>query len=154
LIVSVEVTNTGAGHSIPTDNPLRNLILLVEAQSADGSALTLIDGATIPAWGGVGDPADGFYAGRPGVLYAKILADFYTDETPAYAYWRQTRLISDNRIAALASDTSNYRFRAPTADALTVSARLYLRRAFIDLMAAKGWNTPDILMEEAVRLVP
>lgn len=155
LAVSVTVMNTGAGHSIPTDSPLRNLILLVEARAANGDLLPLRDGAIIPAWGGIGNPAAGFYAGLPGVLYAKILADSYTGETPTFAYWRQTRLVSDNRIAALASDTSAYRFALPAdAGAVTVTARLYLRRAFIDLMAAKGWNTPDILMEEALQVIP
>lgn len=147
LLVTVGVTNSGAGHDLPTDNPLRNVILLVTAQDAAGQPLDLRDGATIPAWGGVGDPATGHYAGLPGVLYAKILADFYTGETPTFAYWRQTRLVSDNRIPALATDTSQYRFERRDG-AVTVTARLYLRRAFIDLMDVKGWDTPDILMNE------
>lgn len=155
LDVSVTVTNTGAGHSIPTDNPLRNLILLVEARDATGQLLAFTEGAIIPEWGGVGDPAAGYYGGLPGVLYAKILADFYTGELPTTAYWRQTRLVSDNRIAALASDVSNYTFELPAgAGEVTVEARLYLRRAFIELMAAKAWETPDILMEQVVRVVP
>ncbi len=149
LLITVGVTNTGAGHDIPTDNPLRNLILLVDVRDANGEALPLLDGPTIPVWGGVGDPASGHYAGLPGMLYAKILADFYTDETPTYAYWRQTRLVSDNRIAALGTDRSSYRYRLPAAAGeITVEARLLLRRAFIDLMDAKAWDTPDILMEQ------
>ncbi len=147
LLVTVSVTNSGAGHHIPTDNPLRNMILLVSATAATSETLALIDGPTIPAWGGVGNPADGYYAGLPGVLYAKILADFYTGEMPTPAYWRQTRLVSDNRIPALVTDTTVYNFALPASNAaVTVEARLYLRRAFIDLMALKGWNTPDILM--------
>lgn len=147
LHVTVRVTNSGAGHHIPTDNPLRNMILLVEATGPDGRPLALIDGPTIPPWGGEGDPAEGYYAGLPGVLYAKVLADFYTGETPTYAYWRQTRLVSDNRIPALATDETAYSFALPgDAGAVTVSARLYLRRAFIELMDVKGWATPDVLM--------
>jgi hypothetical protein len=132
------------------------MILLVEARDIDGAPLSLIAGAVIPTWGGVGDLADGHYAGQPGVLYAKILSDYYTGETPTYAYWRQTRLVSDNRIAALASDQSRYVFRVPSdVSEITVDARLLLRRAFIDLMELKGWNTPDILMEqETVTLSP
>jgi len=147
LAVTVRVTNTGAGHHIPTDNPLRNVILLVSAADADGNPLAFVEGATIPEWGGVGDPAQGYYAGLPGVLYAKVLADFYTGETPTYAYWRQTRLVSDNRIPALATDESHYRFALPEgAGEITVSARLLLRRAFIELMDLKNWNIPDIPM--------
>jgi hypothetical protein len=147
LRVTVRVTNTGAGHHIPTDTPLRNVILLVSATDAGSQPLTLVDGPVIPEWGGVGDPAQGYYAGLPGVLYAKILADFYTGETPTYAYWRQTRLVSDNRIPALATDESTYQFELPATDGpITVEARLFLRRAFIELMDLKNWNTPDILM--------
>ncbi len=151
--VTVRVTNSGAGHHIPTDNPLRNMILLVEALDAAGAPLALLDGPTIPDWGGVGDPAEGYYAGLPGVLYAKILADFYTGETPAYAYWRQTRLVSDNRIPALATDESTYTFAAGDGP-VAVRARLVLRRAFIDLMAVKGWDTPDRLMAQTEVALP
>ena len=147
LRVTVRVTNSGAGHHIPTDNPLRNLILLLQATDAAGQPLALLDGPTIPEWGGVGDPARGYYAGQPGVLYAKILADFYTGETPTYAYWRQTRLVSDNRIPALATDETIYRFALPGDDGpLTVDVQLLLRRAFIELMDLQHWNTPDMLM--------
>ena len=150
----VQVTNTGAGHHIPTDNPLRNMILLVSAVAADGQPLALLEGPTIPEWGGVGDPAEGYYAGLPGVLYAKVLADFYTGETPTFAYWRQTRLVSDNRLAALATDETTYTFALPPdGGVVTVEATLGLRRAFIDLMAIKEWDTPDILMERETATV-
>jgi hypothetical protein len=155
LQVTVRVTNTGAGHHIPTDNPLRNMILLVQVVDSDGQPLPLIDGPTIPSWGGEGDPGEGYYAGQPGVLYAKLLADFYTGEVPSYAYWRQTRLVSDNRIPALATDETVYQFAAPAdAGSLTVEVRLYLRRAFIALMDLKGWDMPDILMEQQTLRIP
>ncbi len=154
LRVTVRVTNTGAGHHIPTDNPLRNMILLVGATDADGETLTLIDGPTIPEWGGVGDPETGHYAGLPGVLYTKLLADFYTGETPTYAYWRQTRLVSDNRIAAFETDETVYTFALLTGSGtVTVEAQLLLRRAFIELMDVKGWDTPDMLMEHETVVV-
>lgn len=153
LRVMVEVTNSGAGHHIPTDNPLRNMILLIEATDEAGNRLTLLEGPTIPDWGGVGDPEAGYYARMPGVLYAKVLADAFTGETPTYAYWRPTQLVSDNRIAAMATDSSTYVFDQPDG-AVTVEARLILRRAFIDMMAVKGWDTPDMLMESATVSVP
>ena len=154
LWVTVRVTNTGAGHHIPTDNPLRNMILLIAASSAEGESLTLASGPTIPEWGGVGDPAQGNYAGMPGVLYAKVLADFYTGEMPSYTYWRQTRLISDNRIPAFGSDETTYEFTLPAeAGAVTVDVRLLLRRAFQELMEIKHWNTPDMLMSHEIVVV-
>ena len=153
LQVTVDVTNSGAGHHIPTDNPLRNMILLIEATDEADNRLTLLEGPTIPDWGGVGDPEAGYYAGMPGVLYAKVLADAFTGETPTYAYWRPTKLVSDNRIAAMAADSSTYVFDLPEGE-VTVEARLILRRAFIDLMDVKGWDTPDMLMESATVSVP
>lgn len=155
LRVVVRVTNTGAGHHIPTDNPLRNLILWVQATNATEQPLTLVEGSTIAVWGGQGDPNKGYYAGQPGVLYAKVLADFYTGETPTYAYWRQTRLVSDNRIPALTTDETAYVFAiSPDSGTITVDVRLYLRRAFIALMEHKEWNMPDILMEQQVVNLP
>ncbi len=151
LHISVRVTNTGAGHDIPTDNPLRNMILIVTAKDESGRSLELTQGAIIPTWGGIGDSKTGHYAGQPGVIFAKILGDYYTGETPTYAYWRQTRLISDNRIPALADDLSTYEFdTSDNVTKITVDVRLLLRRAFIDLMETKGWDTPDILMEQTV----
>jgi hypothetical protein len=145
LWATVRVTNTGAGHHIPTDNPLRNMILLVTATSEDGERLVLVEGPTIPTWGGVGDPTQGNYAGLPGVLYAKILADYFTGETPSYTYWRQTRLVSDNRIPALASDETTYEFLVDDG-AVTLDVRLLLRRAFQELMELKHWNVPDMVL--------
>ncbi|MBI5667963.1 MAG: hypothetical protein HZC41_08125 [Chloroflexi bacterium] len=149
LLVTARVTNTNAGHHIPTDNPLRNMLLLIDARDIQGQRLSLREGPILPDWAGMGDEASGHYAGLPGVLYAKILADFYTGEMPTAAYWRQTRLASDNRIPALATDESVYRFALPGAAAVTVEARLIFRRAFIELMEQKAWDTPDILMEQA-----
>jgi hypothetical protein len=126
----------------------------VQAVDAEDNPLSLTTGPTIPAWGGEGDPAAGYYAGQPGVLYAKILADAYTGETPAYAYWRKTTLVSDNRIPALATDETAYTFVVPAdSGEITVDTRLYLRRAFIELMDLKAWDTPDMLIhQQAVRL--
>jgi hypothetical protein len=155
LKVIVRITNTGAGHHVPTDSPLRNLILWVRPVDSAGQALALTQGPVIPAWGGEGDPESGYYAGQPGMLYAKVLADFYTGEVPTYAYWRQTRLVSDNRIPALATDESAYEFALPVnSGPVRVEVRVYLRRAFIDLMDLKGWNVPDILMEQSIVDVP
>ncbi len=155
LRVVVRVTNSGAGHHIPTDNPLRNMILVVQATDGEGLPLALLEGPLIPVWGGAGDPADGYYAGLPGVLYAKVLADFFTGEMPSYAYWRQTRLVADNRIPALATDETVYDFALPEASAeTTVTVKLLLRRAFIDLMDVKGWETPDMLMASETISVP
>lgn len=105
-----------------------------------------IDGPVIPEWGGVGDPEAGYYAGLPGTVYAKVLQELWTEVTPTGAYWNPTRLVSDNRIPAMGSDTTRYVFESKPGKIL-VSVELLFRRAFLELMDQKGWDVPDILME-------
>ncbi len=112
LIIDVSVVNDQTGHHVPTDSPLRHLILLVEATGENGDLLGLKDGPVIPDWGGIGDPEDGYYAGLPGKAYAKILQETWTEIMPSGAYWNPTRIVSDNRLAAFESDTSSFVFAA------------------------------------------
>jgi hypothetical protein len=78
-----------------------------------------------------------------------VLRDVATGESPVASYWKQTLIESDNRIAALEADTSTYEYAAPWAGGpITVTATLIFRRAFQSLMERKGWQTPDIVMEE------
>ena len=51
LTVGVQVGNTGAGHAIPTGEPLRALLLLVDAQAC-GQAMTPAGGMTLGDVGG------------------------------------------------------------------------------------------------------
>jgi hypothetical protein len=65
------------------------------------------------------------------------------------SYWKQTVIVSDNRIPAMESDTSTVTFASPGAEErVTVTARLLFRRAFQAAMVARSWDTPDVLMEE------
>jgi hypothetical protein len=148
--VSVTIINDRTGHSVPTDSPLRHMILLVRATDAGGRELTLLDGPAVPKWGGVGDPADGYYAGMPGKAFAKVLMELWTEISPTGSYWNPTRLVEDNRLAAFASDTSAYTFSAPGEGQVQIEATLLFRRAFKLLMDQKGWDTPDIVMERQV----
>lgn len=141
LVVEVSITNDKTGHHVPTDVPLRHLILAVRATGADGRPLALRSGPVLPDW-------TGNYAGQPGRYYAKILEDTWTGEAPTAAYWRDVRIIKDTRLAAFATDTSRYTFAAPADGAVTVEARLIFRRAFQQLAEQKGWDDPDIVMEE------
>jgi hypothetical protein len=102
----------------------------------------------LPIWTGVGDPDQGYYAGLPGQAYAKILEELWTETSPTGAYWNPTRLVSDNRLGAFEADTTAYVFSAPVEGEVIVDVRLLFRRAFIDLMDQKGWDVPDITMEE------
>ncbi len=147
LEVEVSITNDQTGHDIPTDAPIRSMILVVEVVTADGNSLALLDGPTNPEY-------SGNYGGLPGKTFAKVLRDEWTGESPTGAYWRPVTIVEDTRLAALATDTTHYAFDAPDGQALTVNVRLVFRRAFAALQAQKGWDDPDILMEQATIQVP
>ena len=147
ILVEVNIINDLSGHHVPTDSPLRQMILLVKASGANSEGLKLESGPTLPDWTGIGDPYRGYYAGLPGQAYAKILMELWTEVAPSGAYWNPTRIVSDNRIPAQGSDTSQYVFRAPVKGNVRIEASLIFRRAFITLSDQKGWDVPDILME-------
>lgn len=146
LVVDVAVTNDKTGHHVPTDSPMRHLLLLVEALDGSGRLLQQLDGPTVPQWGGVGDPAVGNFAGLPGKAFAKVLEELWTGVSPTGAYWNHTRLVSDNRLAAFATDRSSYAFAAPPTGRLAVKVTLLFRRAFKALSEQKGWFDSDIEM--------
>ena len=101
----------------------------------------------MPEWGGP-------QAGLPGKAYAKVLEELWTGVSPTGAYWNPTRVVSDNRLAALAADTSTYVFAAPPDGQAAVKVTLLFRRAFSALMAQKDWQIPDIVMEQQMFNIP
>ncbi len=143
LEVEVTVLNDQTGHHLPTGVTVRNVILLVEAwvdgQDPTTNSLLSLGNQTIHDLGGLGDPAQGYYAGLPGKFYAKVNHDangngptFFTDATG---------IQFDNRIPALEADTTRYSFALPGAQhTINVRARLIYRRAFRFLVDAKGWS--------------
>ena len=165
IIVEVEIINDKTGHHIPTDSPLRQLILLVQVTDENGENLTQIEGSVIPKWGGVWNDEgrmmndelapERYYAGLPGKGYAKILMELWTEVSPTGAYWNPTRILSDNRIPAMESDKTVYTFQtSKVSETFEVSIQLIFRRAFIELMAQKSWHDADILMEEEIIELP
>jgi hypothetical protein len=151
--VQVDIFNDNTGHHIPTDSPLRHLILVVDALGTNGQRLAQSSGPIVEEYAGVGDPEDGYFAGLPGKVYAKILEDLWTEISPSGSYWNPTRMISDNRIGAMETASSEYSFIAPEEGEVTIHVRLIFRRAFIEIMDWKGWNATDVLMsEETLRL--
>jgi len=148
--VQVELFNDNTGHHIPTDSPLRHMILVVQAYDQHSSLLAQIDGPVIADWAGEGDPAKGYYGGLPGMIYAKVLEELWTQISPTGAYWNPTRVVSDNRIPAMETDVTNYRFAVPEGSAIRVEVRLIFRRAFIGLIEQKGWDIPDIVIAQEI----
>jgi hypothetical protein len=148
LDVTVTITNSQAGHHLPTDYPGRHMILTVAVEDGAGQPLTLLSGPVTPALGGD-------LAGRPGILYAKILRDVASGEQPVVSYWKQTAIASDNRIPALGASRSSYSFQLPAgASQVTVRADLILRRLFQPLADEKGWDLPDMPMAGQVLTLP
>jgi hypothetical protein len=148
ITARVEIINDNTGHHIPTDSPLRHLILLVQAIDGEGRSLSLLEGTTLPEYAGEGEPGNGYYAGLPGKVFAKILEELWTEVSPTGAYWNHTRLVSDNRLAAMATDTSTYTFSATGGGQVTIEVTLLYRRAFKALMEQKEWDVPDIVVAQ------
>jgi hypothetical protein len=118
VLVNVAVTNVAAGHHIPTDSPMRNMILVVTARDAQGNPLPYRGTQVVPDWGGITSETTNIqspipnYAGLPGKGFAKILEDW--DGTAPAPQWRNgVRILSDNRIPARATDVSQYAFGLP-----------------------------------------
>ncbi len=153
LAVDVAVTNSGAGHSVPTGVALRQVLLVVEARRSDGSPLDLTGGARLPAWAGQGNlAADGYFAGLPGRGFAKIVTDGTTERVFDS---EATAISSDNRIAPLATDRSQYAFALGSlTERVRIRVRLIHRRWWRDLRDERGFPEGDTLMAERVLDLP
>ena len=147
LTVSVTVFNANAGHDLPTDSPLRQVLLSVKAFDKNNTPLSLISGPVLPDW-------TGDYKNTPGIYFAKILEQLWTEVSPSASYWMQTRIVEDTRLPALETRKSEFVFKATEDSSVTIDASLIYRRAFYDLMQQKGWNTPDIIMQHKIIELP
>jgi hypothetical protein len=148
LNVRVVVENDRTGHHVPTDSPLRQVILMVRAVDTAGRRRALLRGPTIPVWGGSGDPVEGNFAGLPGQIFSKVLEELWTGEAPSGSYWMPTRVLLDNRIDAFHADSSYYLFSLDDRETVHVQINLIYRRAPKKLMEQKKWDTADILMNQ------
>jgi hypothetical protein len=116
---------------------------VVSARDEGGHPLAQLEGPALPGWAGA-------QAGLPGTAYAKVLQDVATGDYPVTSYWKQSRIISDNRIPALGTALSRYTFATPPRSGwVTVTAELLFRRNFQAEMDARGWEAADIPMEQS-----
>jgi hypothetical protein len=143
LVVTTTVTNTEAGHHVPTGSPLRQVFLVVVVRDALEETLPLRSGPILPDWAGD-------LEGQPGTYYAKILQEIWTNLAPTGAYWLPTRITEDTRLPAFQADTNRFVFSAPAQGEAEIEVSVLFRRAFFELMQWKGWTDPDILMERTV----
>lgn len=168
LDMTVQVTNTQAGHKFPTDSPLRHLILLVRAEDRVQTPLMQSGGERIPGWAGPGPVTPTNYnsllqekgildySGLPGKAFANLLVEEETNLSPAMAYWNETKYAflnpadgttSDTRLRPRQPDVSRYSFAAPDAGEVKVTVTLIYRYAFYDLLVWKEWfDRPDIVV--------
>ena len=153
--IQVRLVNDQTGHYVPTDSPLRHLILHVNVLDQEGQTNPQTGGPQLPNWCGSGNVQDGAYAGEAGMVYAKVLAEQWTNISPTAAYWNPTYLVSDNRLAPFEEDITHYEFQINPDEITNIQVQLLYRRAFYELMQQKGWQVPDILMEEqALQITP
>jgi hypothetical protein len=140
LRVAVAVTNDRTGHDLPGGVALRHALLLVRATDATGATLTFLrDGSSVvPDYGGVGDPAEGDFAGLPGKGFAKIFTDGVVE---GVLFSEAQAIAEDTRIPAGVTDWSEYAFALPAGlDPVRVEAKLLYRRAFRPLVLEKNWT--------------
>ena len=152
--VHVALTNVAAGHCVPTDTPLRHLILLVEATGETGDVLDQVAGPVLPEWAGVGNPEDGYLAGLPGETFAKVLESTWFGTAPTAEFWNPTRVARDNRLRPFETKRLEFVFIASGVRSATVRVSLIYRRAFRWLEDIKGWGHADVVLGRHVLIVP
>jgi hypothetical protein len=165
LNVKIEIENVGAGHHVPTDQPMRNMILVVNVIDANGKELNYTGDNFIPVWGGRGKVSEGNYEGLPGKGFAKILVENWTPYIPLYVsnrgqqlypapQWRTVKIKEDSRIAAFEIDVSNYEFDvAGYRGKVTVKCKLIYRRIFKNWADMKKWDVDDIILARVEKRV-
>ena len=143
LVVDISLVNDQAGHDIPTDSVLRHVMLVVTATDSAGKVLTLSSGESLPAWAGN-------YAELPGRIFAKVLKDEWTGESPTGAIWRPVSVVSDTRLKPFVPDTSQYIFDTGASEPATVDVQLLYRYAPQELMKQKSWPDQDVVMKHEI----
>lgn len=165
ILVKVVVENNNFGHSFPTGSPMRNAFVVIEAKDEKGNNLKLVRGLRLPIYAGK-------QKGKPGKLYAKILAETTSEYgrtrgiggiafrklagnlgIPAQDWWN-VYVASDTRIKASESDVSVYEFSFGTSLApVQITARLIWRNTWPGLAKIKGFELEeDLLIEKNLKI--
>ena len=150
IILDLTLINDNTGHKVPTDSPLRNLLLVITALDQEGNPLPQIAGTQLPDWAGVDQGQSGHYGGLPGKGYALILRETWTGISPTAAYWNPVQIVEDTRLAPFQEDLSQYRFQVTEEGLATITVQLIFRRAFIEIAEQKGWGVEDLVLKEIV----
>lgn len=140
--VVVALRADGAGHRVPTGYVDRHLLLVVEGLDVSGRLLPSQRGPVLPAV--VGD-----LAGKPGVLFARVLRDF-DGRSPA-PFWLAEPDVVDTRLTP--GRTERYTFGFPSA-VKSVRVRLLYRRFWQTTADAKGWTDNETTVHQLERELP
>ena len=136
------VVSTGAGE----------ITLASVLPLAPGDLVYLGDALTFPANPiAEGDPSRAV-AGRPGQLFARVLAD--ASGARGAPHHRAIDVVSDNRLADHASATSAHRFAIPAGcSSATLTATVLHRKAPFDLALERGWDVREQLAAQASQTI-
>lgn len=159
LIVTCTVENKNFGHSFPTGSPMRNAILLLEVKDKNGIELKQIKGSRLPIY-------SGNLTGKPGKLFAKILAETSGEYAmqhgkkgikfrklanklgiPAQDWWN-VFISQDTRIKASESDISVYEFYANQFQGIKITTKLIWRNTWPGLAKIKKIELKEDLLVE------
>ncbi len=124
----------GVGHRLPTGFIDRHLVLVVEAEGADGRPLPARSGPKLPALAGP-ELTD-----KPGRLYARILRNF-DGHSPTPFWLAAPDSPLDTRLAPRKVEETTFDF-PPTLTSLRV--RVLYRRFWPEVARAKHW--PDLTL--------
>ena len=147
VTVNVSITNSGAGHMLPTGlTDMRQMWLDVAATDADGNRF--YQSGALDEDGNIDPDA---------IVYHTVFGD--ANGNPTEKVWFAESVISDNRILPREKAVEKHTFTIPqnAKNPITISAKLQYRsapQAIIDYLFDKGkYVVPVINMEEASGLI-
>ena len=148
LTTTVYITNTNGGHWVPTGEPMRSVLLVLDAVDENEKPLKRLSGEVMPEIAGRGDLSKGNYAGLSGVLFAKVLEDAAGNQH--VPFWRAESIAIDNRIRPKSTVSYQWKFRLNNPDEEpSVTAKLFYRPVNKSLAQSKKWLVDDILITDA-----
>ncbi len=143
LVATVKVLNYGAGHRAPTGTQGQNILLTVEGRDSQGQALEFVRGPTLSSLSGQA------LDGRPGFLYARVMAD--KEGNQGVPIQQATQVAFDSRLEAGEHDELHFYYMLPetapkSGTAWKIEARLTWRSAL------SGQTVESVPMEYASAL--
>ncbi len=161
LALNITMTNQGAGHDIPSGNPMRHLLLRVLVQDENGNSIKQVNGSQLPRWS--------LYSGDAGAVMAKLLtAKRYYDSLQLQVYpapfWLPSNIEADTRLKAKVPQ--QHKFTFATAKQYHIKVQLWYAKHYINwqgLTAPTLWllherrdqiNVPPFNIQTTTNKVP